>query len=309
MPHFLLSNFSFPCSSPEHHHQLPYWMGGWRRVHKGGLLCGQCCPCSNHSLACGEQWQKHQFSDRDRSPGWWLGNNPQFCALLVFFAFWSESDLLGGASEPEGTRKKNNTHSCAQYVISFFEIFLSVSHTQTHTAAHPLAVTPCFLFQKPICWVCLWRDSRTRPSGWQCVTAEGRLLGWTSPGFFPKMPKAKHCCSQSMKAKSWKPDWLIGFTWPFMKGRTWPVCIILNMEPQRGGLLISPNTVSLADTILIWTPPHFSYSKCRVSHEWDPNIQSLSSRFNWLFYRHLLCESRKPHDSSAKPLRWWTHHT
>ncbi len=40
-----------------------------------------------------------------------------------------------------------------------------------------------------------------------------------------------------------------------------------------------------------------------------PKIQSSPSSFNWLFYRYLFSESLKPHDSSAKPLRWWTHHT
>lgn len=41
---------------------------------------------------------------------------PEFCALPVFVVFWPEFELLGGASEPEGTREENNTGG-AQYVF------------------------------------------------------------------------------------------------------------------------------------------------------------------------------------------------
>ena len=92
---------------------------------------------------------------------------------------------------------------------------------------------------QPLSWVCPWWGGRTLPSGWQCVTAEGRTSGPTSPGSFPKMPKAKRPWAQSTKGASGKPGWLISFHWPCTRGRTWPVCT----GPRRRRAFTSPNTV------------------------------------------------------------------
>lgn len=84
------------------------------------------------------------------------------------------------------------------------------------------------------------------------------------------MPKAKHPCSQTTKAKS-KPGWLISFLWASMRDITWPVCISPNMEPQRRKPFISPDTVSLTQTVLIISQHlHASRSK------WDLNMQASS---------------------------------
>lgn len=202
-------------------------------------------------------------------------------------------------------KKGQSTLLCTVCYCFLWNSSLSVARMQTGTAAHSLPVIPCFLFQKPLCWMCLWRDDRTLLSGWQCVIAEGRLSARASPGFFLKMPKAKHACNQSMKGNSWKPVWHTSLIWPNMRDRTWPVCTITNMEPQRR-LFISPDTVSF---FLISAPAHFSIPNAEFHINKTQIYKSLSSRFNWLFCRHLCCESLKPHDSSAKPLQWWDHHT
>lgn len=68
---------------------------------------------------------------------------------LVIFVFWSEFDLHSGASKPGGTRKKINTHSCGQYVVSFFEIFLSVTHTDSRSCFSP-SCHPLFSFAEAL---------------------------------------------------------------------------------------------------------------------------------------------------------------
>lgn len=140
-------------------------------------------------------------------------------------------------------RKEQYTFLCT--VRYFFSLNISFYVTPNLIQLLISFLSPLVFFQKPLSWVCLWWDSTVLVSGWQCVPSQGRMSGRTLPGFFLKMPKVKQPCSQNVKDVLWKPGWLISLLWIFMKGRTWPVSTSLNMGPQRRGVFISPNIVSV----------------------------------------------------------------
>lgn len=105
-------------------------------------------------------------------------------------------------------------------------------------------LTLLIYLQKLHCWVFLWWDYKTLTTGWLCVKAEEGVWGRSSPGCFPKILKMKNHCTQRLRATPWRPGWLISFLWLVMKARIWPVCAELHTGSRRGGLCISPSTVS-----------------------------------------------------------------